>query len=383
MSALWARTAARNNAAWCDAVCRAHGLPGEFTAGAWVNPRRTPAGYPDAVTLDTASTAAHVVSWLDAAPGCSIQDSFRDLDLAGYGFRVLHDARWLFRSPEHDLPPEPAELSWSTVTSREELVSWGHARAGGDAEQALRPGLLADPTVQILAGYRDGRMCCGAVLNRSDGPAVGVSNVFTLHGRPADTWSGLVNVASRHFPGIPLVGYEDGEALHLALGQAFEDIGGLRVWLRATDSPPPLGHADTGEAGSHTEPSSVFAIRPIVDDQELHALFAESWPHSRTVGFRRQLEQHSLTWITARRDGRLVGFANVAWDGGEHAFLLDTTVRPAARRQGLGRELVRRVAEAARDAGITWLHVDHPQHLEDFYRGCGFQPTPAGVLRLN
>jgi hypothetical protein len=38
--------------------------------------------------------------------------------------------------------------------------------------------------------------------------------------------------------------------------------------------------------------------------------------------------QHSLTWITASSDGVLVGFVNVATDGGAHAFLLDTTVHP-------------------------------------------------------
>lgn len=43
--------AALNNAEWCDAMCRAHGLPGVFTPRAWTNPARTPLFYPDAVTL--------------------------------------------------------------------------------------------------------------------------------------------------------------------------------------------------------------------------------------------------------------------------------------------------------------------------------------------
>ena len=29
--------AARNNAEWCDAVCRAHGNPGEFHDDIWLN----------------------------------------------------------------------------------------------------------------------------------------------------------------------------------------------------------------------------------------------------------------------------------------------------------------------------------------------------------
>jgi hypothetical protein len=31
---------------------------------------------------------------------------------------------------------------------------------------------------------------------------------------------------------------------------------------------------------------------------------------------------------------------------------------------------------------FAWLHVDFEPHLEGFYRGCGFTPTPAGLIRL-
>ncbi|MGH3156761.1 MAG: GNAT family N-acetyltransferase [Streptosporangiaceae bacterium] len=42
-----------------------------------------------------------------------------------------------------------------------------------------------------------------------------------------------------------------------------------------------------------------------------------------------------MGWVCARESGRLVGFVNVAWDGGEHAFILDTVVSAAARRGGI------------------------------------------------
>ena len=44
----------------------------------------------------------------------------------------------------------------------------------------------------------------------------------------------------------------------------------------------------------------------------------------------------SFTYICAFTPGGLVGFVNVAWDGGVHAFLLDTTVVPEYRRRGVG-----------------------------------------------
>jgi hypothetical protein len=42
-----------------------------------------------------------------------------------------------------------------------------------------------------------------------------------------------------------------------------------------------------------------------------------------------RLDRHALTWVGAFDDGRLIGFVQVCWDGGAHAFLLDTAVDPA------------------------------------------------------
>jgi GNAT superfamily N-acetyltransferase len=89
--------------------------------------------------------------------------------------------------------------------------------------------------------------------------------------------------------------------------------------------------------------------------------------------------QHSLGWVTATDADRLVGFANVAWDGNAHAFLLDVAVVPNLRRQGVGRRVVERAFTEARRAGCQWLHVDYERQHENFYRACGFEPTPAGL----
>ncbi|MEV0091649.1 GNAT family N-acetyltransferase [Streptomyces sp. NPDC050738] len=90
----------------------------------------------------------------------------------------------------------------------------------------------------------------------------------------------------------------------------------------------------------------------------------------------------SLVWIAAHRGERLVGYVNVAGDGGVHAFILDTTVHPDEGRRGLGVRLVHAAADEARARGAHWLHVDYEAGLEPFYAACGFRPTSAGLLPL-
>jgi GNAT superfamily N-acetyltransferase len=96
-----------------------------------------------------------------------------------------------------------------------------------------------------------------------------------------------------------------------------------------------------------------------------------------------QVRRHSLGWVCARDADRLVGFVNVAWDGGVHGFVLDTMVAADVRRCGVGRALVAIAVREARAAGCEWLHVDFDPHLRSFYfAACGFTPTDAGVIRL-
>ncbi len=120
------------------------------------------------------------------------------------------------------------------------------------------------------------------------------------------------------------------------------------------------------------------------ENREANALHAEAFDH-RVLDddWVAQVEGRSLGWVTARDGRRLVGFVNVAWDGGVHAFLLDTMVARAYRRRGLAMRLVKEATEQARAAGCEWLHVDFDEELRSFYLdACGFEPAPAGVIRL-
>ena len=95
------------------------------------------------------------------------------------------------------------------------------------------------------------------------------------------------------------------------------------------------------------------------------------------------VHEHSLGWVTARDHETLVGFVNVVWDGQVHAWLQDTMVASAARRRGVGTQLVATAVEHARTAGCGWLHVDFDERLRPFYLdACGFTPTAAGLIEL-
>lgn len=136
-----AREAARNNAAWCAALCRAHGITGHAGARAWTSPHRTPLYYPDAVTLTPDASAQDVVGGIDlTSPGASVKDSFAALDLSDDGFDVLFDAQWIHRPA-----PEAAGEGWQLVLDEGELIAWEAAWARGERRPlpggpACRPG---------------------------------------------------------------------------------------------------------------------------------------------------------------------------------------------------------------------------------------------------
>ena len=142
------------------------------------------------------------------------------------------------------------------------------------------------------------------------------------------------------------------------------------------DRPEPIAHDDVA-----------YGWRGAFDNHELNALHAEAFQtrmySAEEWDWRRQVGRHSLGWVVARMDGRLIGFVNVPWDGVVHAWLQDMMVAVSARHRGVGTHLFAIARDAARDAGCEWLHVDFDDDLKPFYfEACGFTPTNAGVIAL-
>jgi len=124
-----------------------------------------------------------------------------------------------------------------------------------------------------------------------------------------------------------------------------------------------------------------YRVDPFPLEEELQPMWQTAWGSSWS-GDLAFILTRSLVHACAYSGDRVVGYVNVAWDGGIHAFLLDTTVDPKFQRRGIARELVSLVTAEARTRGAEWLHVDYEPKLAAFYESCGFRPTAAGLIDL-
>jgi hypothetical protein len=228
------RAAARNNAEWCDAFCRTHGITGRFRADSWSSPVRTPPLYPDAVTLLPEVAAEPLLSAIDRSEGCSVKDSFAELDLASPGFRPLFRAEWLHRRASD--ADAASGRRWSTLTTEQQIWEWESAWAGSpEASGFFRPALLAVETIAVLARYAGGQIVAGAVANRS-ATVIGLSNVFHTAGDLESAWRGGVEAVEAFWGQMPVVGYDSGASLDAAHEAGFDSIGELVVWRKEPSS---------------------------------------------------------------------------------------------------------------------------------------------------
>jgi ribosomal protein S18 acetylase RimI-like enzyme len=120
---------------------------------------------------------------------------------------------------------------------------------------------------------------------------------------------------------------------------------------------------------------------PYASDTVMRVLWQSAWNSDGPPSFQPILLR-SLVHVGAFEGEAMVGFINVAWDGRQHGFILDTCVYPQWRRRGIASLMVKRAVAEAKARGVHWLHVDFEPHLEGFYFGCGFRHTGAGVMQL-
>jgi hypothetical protein len=240
-----AALAAYNNASWCAAVWRAHGLPVAQAEGLWFCAARTPAFYPTAVTVDPAADparqAAFVADLARRLPGLelAVKDSFARLELGGAGFVPLFEASWLWREPggprqAGGLTEVDRALAWRRLAEERSLAAWELAwRGEASAERIFRPALLADRRMAVLAGLdAAGAIRAGGIAYDAGG-AWGITNLFGPR-------RGVVAALARLAGACPLVCYERAETAREERRHGFTAVGPLRVWTRPAAPAPAL-----------------------------------------------------------------------------------------------------------------------------------------------
>lgn len=239
MSAARVARAARNNAAWCDSVCRAHGVGGEFQRSAWLHRQRVPHLYPNVVTLTDGGDAEAQraqIRQLSASlpPPWSVKDSFDSLHLSDLGFDVLFRASWLWREPRAADRGGRSGAEWRRVDDATHLLHWEAAwaaDAGGTGARRFPPSLLDDRDIAFFAAYRNDSVIAGAIANRT-ADVVGVSNLFAPPAELDGRWAECVAAVAAWSPGLAITGYECGADLAAAQAAGLAPLAELCVWQR-------------------------------------------------------------------------------------------------------------------------------------------------------
>lgn len=105
---------------------------------------------------------------------------------------------------------------------------------------------------------------------------------------------------------------------------------------------------------------------------------AVGWQHrTRDRDRLAQMVRGSMYGVSAHDGERLVGYARAVSDGAFNAYVSTVAVLPAYQRQGIGREMMRRLL-LGRDQVQFVLHARVEVH--PFYLACGFSP-PSDMLR--
>ncbi|HVJ31731.1 MAG TPA: hypothetical protein VND94_01335 [Terriglobia bacterium] len=238
--------AAGNNAAWCDAMLRAHGCATHFSEHLWFTTAPAPRYYPNVVTLSGAAATASQLATIGALAAAArethmpfaVKDSFNLLDLAPLGFSCLFEAEWLqLPADRRRQETPPADASWQVVATAAELRSW-EAGWGDSGGAALFPAaLLDDARVRVLACRQDGRVVAGCVTchdtGAHDAGVVGYTNLF-VPDQDSDAWrASAIAMIAAEYQDLPIVGYESGGDITAMRRCGFETIGALRVWAQA------------------------------------------------------------------------------------------------------------------------------------------------------
>ncbi|WP_165040366.1 GNAT family N-acetyltransferase [Dysgonomonas sp. ZJ709] len=90
--------------------------------------------------------------------------------------------------------------------------------------------------------------------------------------------------------------------------------------------------------------------------------------------------------ISAFADNNLIGFGRVISDGYLHAFIVDLIILPEYKQQGIGTEILNRLVDQIKSAGINDIQLFCAKEKKEFYLKNNFEersPDAPGMQYKN
>lgn len=113
---------------------------------------------------------------------------------------------------------------------------------------------------------------------------------------------------------------------------------------------------------------------------ELARLFQQTtWANHRSLEGIEKLIGNLDVFVTARSDGKLIGFARAISDGTFRALVDDVVVDEPCRGRGVGRMMVKTLREELESVEMVFLNTRAP--LKGFYEQFGFEEFDGCTMR--
>jgi len=81
----------------------------------------------------------------------------------------------------------------------------------------------------------------------------------------------------------------------------------------------------------------------------------------------------SFCFMVAVLEGEIIGMGRVISDGASDAYIQDVVVKNAFRKNGIGLELIRRLTQKVKEAGIEWIGLIAEPYTKKKKKKNGYQ----------
>ena len=165
--------------------------------------------------------------------------------------------------------------------------------------------------------------------------------------------------------GIPIRNELSPDPVHIAKLALAGNLAPKPIYVRRPDA--------------HPAPKGVsFRAMNAMDLVSVYAMEKASYPEDpwSLEQFKEELAGKDRWYIVAEREGTLIGYAGILHRG-DTCDVLTLTVDPSARRQGIGREALRRLIDWARNKKVPAIMLEVRQGNEEalpLYTSFGFVP---------